>query len=87
MANSKTFGSPISAKIDPETPGNLQMAPEDWGTGDEPKTGAPASNFQTLCEDTRDDFDQSLTNVQTSEGIDALCAKDLRLVVTGKGRR
>jgi len=29
MANSKTFGSPISAKIDLETPGNLQMAPED----------------------------------------------------------
>lgn len=59
--------------------GNLQKAPEDWVTGDEPMTGAQASYLKTLCEETGEVFDETLTKAEASERIDALRARDPRL--------
>ena len=52
--------------------GNAVKDPDDWVTGDEPMTGAQASYLKTLCEQTGEDFDDSLTKAEASERIDAL---------------
>ena len=70
-------------KRDLDAPGNTQKDPEDWVTGDEPMTGAQASYLKTLCEETGEDFDDSLTKAEASTLIDELRAKDPRL--NGKG--
>lgn len=51
---------------------NLQKDPEDWVTGGEPMTDAQASYLKTLCEETGEEFDDSLTKAQASERIDEL---------------
>jgi len=61
--------------------GNAVKDPEDWVTGDEPMTGAQASDVQTLCEQAGEEFDETLTKAQASERIDALQEK------TGRERR
>ena len=55
--------------------GNAIKDPEDWVTGDEAMTGAQASYLKTLCEETGEDFDETLTKAEASEKIDALQAK------------
>lgn len=59
---------------------NTEKAPDNWVTGDEPMTGAQASYLKTLCGETGETFDEKLTKAQASERIDALRAKDPRLM-------
>lgn len=33
--------------------GNMEKAPDDWTTGDEPMTGAQKSYLKTLCEEAK----------------------------------
>ncbi len=58
---------------------NVQKDPEDWVTGDEPMTGAQASYLKTLCEETGEPFDESLTKAAASEKIDELRERSPRL--------
>ena len=58
---------------------NTEKDPEDWVTGDEPMTGAQASYLQTLCEETGESFDESLTKAAASEKIDELKRRSPRL--------
>lgn len=74
-------------KVDLNTPGNLEKDPEDWVTGDEPMTGAQASYLKTLCEETGEEFDDTLTKAAASERIDALRAKDPRITPQNDGRK
>ena len=60
---------------------NMQKAPDDWVTGDEPMTGAQKSYLKTLCEEAREPFDERLTKAQASKRIDELQE------VTGRGKR
>ncbi len=56
-----------------DTPtGNAIKDPDDWVTGDEPMTGAQASYLKTLCEETGEDFDDTLSKAEASERIEAL---------------
>jgi hypothetical protein len=74
---SKT-GSP-----DPAEYSNTSKHPADWVTGDEPMTGAQASYLRTLCEETGERFDPSLTKAGASEMIDQLKERTPRLRSTG----
>lgn len=58
--------------------GNAEKHPEDWVTGDEPMTGAQASYLKTLCEETGEEYDDSLTKAAASEKIDRLQDKSNR---------
>ena len=60
-------------------PSNTEKDPENWVTGDEPMTGAQASYLQTLCEETGETFDESLTKAEASQKIDALQMKSDRV--------
>lgn len=60
-------------------PSNTEKDPENWVTGDEPMTGAQASYLQTLCEETGETFDESLTKAEASQKIDALQTKSDRV--------
>ena len=51
---------------------NMEKDPNDWVTGDEPMTGAQRSYLKTLCEEAKEDFDESLTKAQASKRIDEL---------------
>jgi hypothetical protein len=66
-----------------EPRGNAEKNPDDWTTGDQPMTGAQASYLKTLCEETGDDFDDSLSKAEASKRIDALQEK--RDSAKGKG--
>ena len=46
--------------------------PEDWVTGDEPMTSSQASYLQTLCQETGEEFDESLSKADASRRIDEL---------------
>jgi uncharacterized damage-inducible protein DinB len=59
--------------------GTPQIDPAEWKTGDEPMTAAQSSYLETLCRETGEEFDSSLTKAQASERIDALRAKSPRL--------
>lgn len=58
---------------------NMQKNPDDWVTGEEPMTGAQRSYLNTLSEEAKVDFDESLTKAEASKKIDALQEK------TGRG--
>lgn len=58
---------------------NMEKDPADWVTGDEPMTGAQRSYLKTLCEEAKEDFDDTLTKAQASRRIDELQAR------TGRG--
>lgn len=58
---------------------NAEKDPEDWVTGDEPMTGAQASYLKTLCEETGEEFDETLSKAAASELIDALKQRSPRL--------
>ncbi len=70
---------PANPKVDMADTGNMRKDPENWVTGDEPMTGAQASYLKTLCEETGEAFDETLTKAAASERIDALRAKDPRI--------
>jgi hypothetical protein len=52
--------------------GNMRKDPDDWVSGDEPMTGAQKSYLKTLCEQSRQPFDDTLTKAQASKRIDEL---------------
>ena len=58
---------------------NTEKDPDDWVTGDEPMTGAQRSYLQTLCEETGEEFDDSLTKANASKKIDELKSRSPRL--------
>ena len=57
----------------------LQRDPDEWKTGDEPMTDAQRSYLETLCRDTGEAFDESLTKADASKRIDDLRARSPRL--------
>jgi len=57
----------------------LQKDPDDWKTGDEPMTAAQRSYLETLCRDTGEQFDDTLTKAEASKRIDELRRQSPRL--------
>jgi hypothetical protein len=56
-----------------------QRDPDEWKTGDEPMTEAQRSYLRTLCAETGEEFDDSLTKADASKRIDELRARSPRL--------
>ena len=50
----------------------LQRDPDEWKTGDEPMTDAQRSYLETLCRETGEEFDETLTKADASKRIDEL---------------
>jgi hypothetical protein len=57
----------------------LQRDPEEWNTGDEPMTDAQRSYLETLCRETGEEFDDTLTKAEASNRIDELRERSPRL--------
>jgi len=57
----------------------LQRDPDKWKTGDEPMTGAQRSYLETLCRDTGEEFDETLSKADASKRIDELRERSPRL--------
>jgi hypothetical protein len=67
-----------STTRDKDQPG-LQLDPDEWKTGDEPMTAAQRSYLETLCRDTGEPFDESLSKADASKRIDELRDRSPRL--------
>ncbi|HVL80730.1 MAG TPA: DUF3072 domain-containing protein [Actinomycetota bacterium] len=67
------------AKIEQQPQSNTEKDPESWVTGDEPMTGAQRSYLKTLCEETDEPFDPSLSKAEASRMIDELQKRSQRL--------
>jgi hypothetical protein len=59
---------------------NMQKAPEQWTTGDEPMTGAQRSYLKTLAEEAGEEVREELSKAEASKRIGELQEK------TGRGR-
>jgi Protein of unknown function (DUF3072) len=57
----------------------LQRDPDEWKTGDEPMTDAQRSYLETLCRDTGEAFDATLSKADASKRIDELRQRSPRL--------
>ena len=57
----------------------LQRDPDDWKTGDEPMTAAQRSYLETLCRETGEEFDETLSKADASKRIDELRERSPRL--------
>ena len=57
----------------------LQRDPDEWKTGDEPMTAAQRSYLETLCRETGEAFDETLTKADASKRIDELRERSPRL--------
>jgi hypothetical protein len=57
----------------------LQRDPDDWKTGDEPMTDAQRSYLETLCRETGEEFDDTLSKADASKRIDELRERSPRL--------
>ena len=57
----------------------LQRDPDEWKTGDEPMTAAQRSYLETLCRETGEEFDETLTKAEASKRIDELRERSPRL--------
>ena len=57
----------------------LQRDPDEWKTGDEPMTAAQRSYLETLCRETGEEFDDTLSKADASKRIDALRERSPRL--------
>jgi Protein of unknown function (DUF3072) len=57
----------------------LQRDPDEWKTGDEPMTDAQRSYLETLCRETGEEFDETLTKADASKRIDELRERSPRL--------
>ena len=57
----------------------LQRDPDEWKTGDEPMTAAQRSYLETLCRDTGETVDDTLTKAEASKRIDELRERSPRL--------
>jgi hypothetical protein len=60
-------------------PTALQRDPDEWKTGDEPMTDAQRSYLETLCRETDEQFDGTLTKAEASKRIDELRERSPRL--------
>ena len=70
----------MSNRRDDETAeAGLQRDPDEWKTGDEPMTAAQRSYLETLCRETGETFDDSLTKAEASKRIDELREQSPRL--------
>ena len=58
---------------------SLQRDPDEWKTGDEPRTPAQRSYLETLSRDTDTTFDENLTKADASKLIDELRERSPRL--------
>jgi Protein of unknown function (DUF3072) len=63
---------------DTDQPG-LQRDPDEWKTGDEPMTDAQRSYLETLCRETGETFDDTLSKAEASKRIDELRERSPRL--------
>ena len=57
----------------------LQRDPDEWKTGDEPMTDAQRSYLETLCRETGEEFEGTLTKAEASKRIDELRTRSPRL--------
>ena len=57
----------------------LQRDPDEWKTGDEPMTDAQRSYLETLCRETGEQFDETLSKADASKRIDQLRDRSPRL--------
>jgi hypothetical protein len=57
----------------------LQRDPDEWKTGDEPMTDAQRSYLETLCRETGEEVDASLSKADASKRIDELRKRSPRL--------
>ena len=57
----------------------LQRDPDEWKTGDEPMTEAQRSYLETLCRETGEAFDDTLSKADASKRIDELRKRSPRL--------
>jgi hypothetical protein len=57
----------------------LQRDPDEWKTGDEPMTDAQRSYLETLCRETGEVFDETLSKADASKRIDELRGRSPRL--------
>jgi hypothetical protein len=57
----------------------LQRDPDDWKTGNEPMTDAQRSYLETLCGETGEEFDSTLSKADASKRIDELRGRSPRL--------
>ena len=57
----------------------LKRDPDEWKTGDEPMTDAQRSYLETLCRETGEDFDETLSKAEASKRIDELRERSPRL--------
>jgi hypothetical protein len=57
----------------------LQRDPDEWKTGDEPMTAAQRSYLETLCRETGEEFDDTLSKADASKRIDELRQRSPRL--------
>ena len=57
----------------------LQRDPDEWKTGNEPMTDAQRSYLETLCRETGEEFDESLSKADASKRIDELRERSPRL--------
>jgi hypothetical protein len=57
----------------------LQRDPDEWKTGDEPMTDAQRSYLETLCRETGEEFDETLSKAEASKRIDELRERSPRL--------
>jgi Protein of unknown function (DUF3072) len=57
----------------------VQRDPDEWKTGDEPMTDAQRSYLDTLCRETGEELDDTLTKAEASKRIDELRGRSPRL--------
>jgi Protein of unknown function (DUF3072) len=57
----------------------LQRDPDEWKTGDEPMTAAQRSYLETLCRETGEEFNATLTKAEASKRIEELRERSPRL--------
>jgi hypothetical protein len=62
-----------------DTQAGLSRDPDEWKTGDEPMTAAQRSYLETLCRETGEAFDETLTKADASKRIDELRDRSPRL--------
>ena len=63
---------------DTDQPG-LPRDPDEWKTGNEPMTEAQRSYLATLCRETGEEFDETLSKAEASKRIDELRERSPRL--------
>ena len=68
-------GQPVNAA----KPGAFGKIMREWKTGDEPMTDAQRSYLETLCRETGEEFDESLSKADASKRIDELRERSPRL--------